>query len=252
MSPWISGSFKRAGNGLIVLGLLLFLASGFLGLKSLSSSALAGHQVAEVGPTPEAALDVAKKEIPEVLNRIYSALNDGRPGDVAPFVAREMLNTSSLDSLCQPFTHRAHYIASIVERPDGSFLARERVLLKPFNEKAGLMLFKESSGRFLLVAARDDPFTQEQEEAKEAVRQFIFAARAGKWDIVSRYASLHLPIDTLKEPEWEAYLAGITKAEVDAIEIRRDRGIFMRLSVSVRGAGIWRRTSWSILQTAGS
>lgn len=189
---------------------------------------------------PKPTLDDAKRAIPKVLDRVYSALNDGRPRDVAPFVSQNIANdVGTLDHLCQPFTYRAHYLASVIERPDGTFLARERVLFKPFKEKARFMFFQQSSGRFFLVAVRDDNFAQELEDAKEAARQFIFAARAGEWGVVSRYASPHLPIETLKEPDWATYLAGMTKAEVDSSEIIADRGIMLRLTVSVRGAGVW-------------
>jgi TonB family protein len=224
---------RRAGLFFMLAGLLWF-------LQSVAGRVHVPRAFQGVASAPKPTLDDAKREIPKVLEQVYSALNDGRPRDVAPFVSQNIANdVHTLDKLCQPFTYRAHYLVSVIERPDATFVAREQILFKPFREKARFLFFQESSGRFFLVAVRDDNFEQELEDAKEAVRQFIFAARAGEWGVVSRYASPHLPIDTLKEPEWTNYLAGMTKAEVDYSEVIADRGIMLRLSVSVRGAGVW-------------
>ncbi len=186
---------------------------------------------------PQSTSSDAPRAIPDVLNRIYAALDDGRVREAAPFLSPEVFKNSQY--LCQPFTHRAHYISSITPLNDGSFLARERALFKPFTEKARLLWFKPSASGFILVAARDDPFTKEIEGARESVRQFIFAARAGQWDVVSRYASTHLPITTLKEDAWQSYFAGMTKAEIDNTEIKSDHGIKLQFFVTVKGAGVW-------------
>ena len=113
------------------------------------------------------------------------------------------------------------------------------MLFKPFTEKAYLLWFKPAAGGYVLVAARDDPFTSEIAATREAVRQFIFAARGGQWDTVTRCASPHLPVEILKEAAWQAYFTGMTKAEIDNVEIVSDQGLNARLNVAVRGAGVW-------------
>ena len=177
------------------------------------------------------------KAIPDALNRIYAALDDGRPDERLRFISADLLK--NVQYLCRPFTHRAHYASSIVALNDGSYLARERVLFKPFTEKAYLLWFKPAAGGYALVAARDDTFTSEITAARETVRKFIFAGRGGQWDAVARYASPHLPVETLKEEAWQTYFAGMTKAEIDYVEVKSERGLNLQLNVTVRGAGIW-------------
>lgn len=210
--------------------------------KSTQSSSSPVPTLSQEAAMPPAAgttgtLDAAKRSIPAVLNGIYSALDDARTTDVAPFVSPDIIKSpETLDYLCQPFTYRAHYIVSIVERSDGLFLVRVRALFKPFNERAYLCYFKESEGKFRLQKVEADPFTLEREAAVDAVRQFILAAHDGNWDVVARYASPHLPIDEMKTPEWQQYLSRIEHADGDGqVSINANHGsITLGLRFGVR------------------
>jgi hypothetical protein len=114
------------------------------------------------------------------------------------------------------------------------FEARVRVLFKPFEEKAQVFTFHPNRGTFLLIQMGNDPLALETEAAKEAGRQFIFAVRAGKWDVASRYAPPHLPINKMRAPEWEEYFGKITSAQVSSVEIIADHGILLLVGVDVR------------------
>jgi len=137
-----------------------------------------------------AAIDEARRVIPAALTRIYSALNDAGPQEAAGLLSADIIKSSrDVDYICQPFTYRAHHVVSIVEQPDGTFLARVRTLFKPFKERVYVFCFKKVADSYLAYRVDDDRFTQEGEAATDAVRQFIFAAKAGNWDLASRYAS---------------------------------------------------------------
>lgn len=208
---------------------------------SQSSSTAVPNPSQEVATLPATqstgTLDAAKRSIPAILTGIYAALNNAKVQDAAPFVSADIIKSrETLDYLCQPFTYRAHYIVSVVERPDGLFLARVRTLFKPFSERAYLFYFKESDGRFYVHHVEDDPFTLERVVAVDRVRQFILAAHTGKWEVVARYASPHLPIDDLKTPEWQQYLSRIERADGDGqVSINADQGgITLGLRFGVR------------------
>jgi hypothetical protein len=231
-------ALKRTSNVLVVGGVLILLASAATRLLAPGWSVPAATQNGS-GPVEGAehkptATD-AREAIRGLFDRIYAGLDEGRVEDVAPLVSADIAKSpQSLDYLCQPFTHRAHYLASVVSRPDGVFIARERVVFKPFTEKARIMTFKQSGGNLYLTSAQDDYLNLERQEAKETVRQFIFAARAGRWETVSRSSSPSLPIDILKEPAWEQYLSKINGVEVpgDPTIERNDDGVLL-LNVDV-------------------
>jgi hypothetical protein len=245
---WLAGStfYSLFGAaifvGVAVTGLLQAkrrraVVSGIIGAASGAVFIVLLGVSAAVPALQKAALGDPQRAIPESLNRIYAALDDGRVSEAAPLLSADLLKNAQY--LCRPFTHRAHYTSSIVALNDGSYLARERVLFKPFTEKAYLLWFRPAARGYVLVAARDDPFTGEITAARETVRQFIFAGRGGQWDAVAHYASPHLPVETLKEDAWQTYFAGMTKAEIDYVEVKSERGLNVQLNVTVRGAGIW-------------
>src|SRR5258708_26117258 len=80
-------------------------------------------------------LDEAKKQIPQALQSIYSALDQGNPISVRASMSNDLAdNTAKLDAICKPFTYRAHYVEAIIERPQKRFEVRVRVLFKPLEE----------------------------------------------------------------------------------------------------------------------
>jgi hypothetical protein len=90
-------------------------------------------------------------------------------------------------------------------------------------------------GAFTLLEVRSDPMTAEKEAATDAVRQVIFATKAGRWDVVAKYASPRLPVEKMKTPEWEAFYSKITSANVSSVELRSDHGILLLVRADVRG-----------------
>jgi hypothetical protein len=180
-------------------------------------------------------LDEAKQAIPATLTKIYQFLDQGNPQAVRPLVSPQIADRAdNLDAICRPFSYRAHYVKAIIERPGQKFEVHVRALFKPFDEKAQVFTFHASQGTFMLVEMSVDPLTLETEAAKETVRQFVFAVRAGQWDAASRYVSPHLPLDKMKVPQWEEYFGKITSAKVSSVGTIADHGIRLLVRVDVR------------------
>src|ERR1017187_5784024 len=185
-SPTMHGRpLKQWGAVFMVAGIILFVVG--LGQQS-------GGSRPEAGPSLPGAIMLAeaKGDISNVLKGIYTALDEGRAPAATTFLTQPLPRNLEgyLDYICQPFNYRAHYVASVVQRSDTVFVAQVRTLFKPFKEKAYLMQFVMAPrGTFRLNRVDDDQCKPESEAAKETVRQFVFAVRAEKWDVASRYAS---------------------------------------------------------------
>lgn len=132
-------------------------------------------------------LDDAKKQIPGILQTIYSALDQGNPSAVHVSVSNEVENNSAkLDAICKPFTYRAHYIEAITERPNRRYEVRTHVLFKPLDERAYVLWFGVSGGTFQLQDVTDPPddwFQPQLKSAEEVVRKFVYAVNAGRTDV---------------------------------------------------------------------
>jgi len=151
-------------------------------------------------PTPR--LSEARQAIPIEINAIFQSLDQGNPQGARQFFTADVLNDArQLDAICTPFNYRTHYVVSIVERPGNVFEVRVRALFKPLKETAQVFIFIPGNGVFLLTQVEPDPFTAEAEQAKESVRKFIFAVRAGQWETAAHYVSPHLSLDPLKGEE---------------------------------------------------
>lgn len=180
-------------------------------------------------------LDLARRSIPAIVTKIYRSLDDGDPQAARQFLSGDVLNnTQTLDAICMPFSYRGHYISSVIERPGPIYEARVRALFKPSAEKAQVFSFQPSMGSFMLLSVEKDPMTAEIDTAKESVRQFIFAVRAGRWDVAARYASPGLPLEQMKKPEWADYFSKITSANISSNDIRTQGGLLLLIRVDVR------------------
>jgi hypothetical protein len=184
---------------------------------------------------PVVTLDVAKRTIPEILKQIYGALNDGRPRDAAPLLHPAFFNTvNGPDYLCQPFNYRAHYIVSIVERPNSVFLARVRTLFKAGGERSYLMYFTSPTGDHLwLNNAANDPFDNEKMIATNVARNFIFAARAGTSEIAQTIMQLRRPGDYLGvyHQTWQETFKAIKSVELQRGGVEISSEPFLSLKV---------------------
>jgi TonB family protein len=196
-------------------------------------------------------LDEAKQAIPGVLTKIYQSLDQGNPQAARPLVSSQIGGSADrLDSICRPFTYRAHYIEAVIERPGQRFETHVRVLFRPFEEKAQVFTFRPSQASFLLERVDADPLKPESDAARETVRQFVFAVGAGKWDVASRYASPRLPIERMKSPLWLEYFAKMTSAQVTGVHIIADRGILLLVEVDV-GNHSWNRPDFWVDPATG-
>ena len=184
-------------------------------------------------------LSEARQTIPIEVATIYRSLDGGNPQGARQFISPGIFNDAhQIDQICIPYTYRAHYIASIVERPGDLFETRVRVLVKPFKEVAQVFWFRANNGVFVLTGVDSDQFSTEAEQAKESVRQFIFAVKGGRWEIAAHYASPNLPLDPLKAPKYSAYFDKITTANASFDKTLYEGGIRLLIRVDVRG-GLW-------------
>jgi len=207
-----------------------------------SGSTVLHGPVAAAAPRYDASapmLSEARRTIPIEVATIYHSLDEGNPQGARQFLSSDILNDAHhLDQICIPYSYRAHYIASIVERPGDLFETRVRVLIKPFKEVAQIFWFHASNGVFVATGVDPDQFSTDAEQAKESVRQFIFAAKGGRWEVAAHYASPHLPLDPLKSPKYTAYFDKITTANASFDKTLNEGGIRLLIRVDVRG-GLW-------------
>lgn len=187
-------------------------------------------------------LDEAKQKIPTVLKSIYKSLNDGNPRQVSHLLSSDLINDSqSLDRICRPFTYRAHYIESIIERPKQEFDARVRVLFQPIEENAYTLVFDLADDSFYLKGFResdtDEWFRPWETEAKEIARKFIYAAKSGKQDVISHVATKNLNVSPLLTEYQEALQKNVIKIENLHADIVNYKGL--KVEVKTESVGQW-------------
>lgn len=257
-------SLKRAGTVLFLLGAVLIIgpwafsqatrfATGTWKRTKPQASAWISNAVTGLtkatSPTPKApvpppppqiTLEDAKNTIPGVLKSVYFALNHGNPQSVGQHIQADIFNNhQKLDYICQPFSYRAHYIDSVVERPNQEFLVRVRTLFKPLRESAYLMHFGVWKGYFYIHHVEDDQFPLEKSAAAEAARRFVYAARAGEWDIVRGVSSADLDVDQLKDSDWMRLWASVKEAVVEDREVTTVANYGLKLDFIVRLEESW-------------
>jgi hypothetical protein len=232
-------NLKRIGAALFVIGTALlfgsWLSSGLVGVSSRDKKIDLGTAANSTPIAPAITLHDAKKEIPGVLRDIYAALNQGNPQNVAQYIQTEIFRDSQkLDDLCQPFSYRAHYIESIIEKPNKLYLVRVRTLFKPLHVKAYIMHFTNIDGRFLLVQAEGDSFVLEKEVAIHTARQFVFAAKAAEWDVLKRLSSKQLDLSPL-ENEWGDIFSSLKDPTVDSVNLESEGCFKLKVRVADKG-----------------
>jgi hypothetical protein len=139
-------------------------------------------------------LNDAKEVIPENLKKIYQALNEGNPSKIKHLLADTLFSESTaLDSICIPFRYKAHYIESIIERPDDEYITIVRVLYSPLNEQAKNITFKRIHDNFIMVRVGNYEEIKEfelwKEEAMAISLKLFYALKAGRWDVISKLRS---------------------------------------------------------------
>ena len=115
-------------------------------------------------------------------------------------------NFTLFDSICKPYTYRAHYIENVIERPNHQFDVWVRVLLKPIDEQAYVLTFQDQDGSFFLTGIGDPPpnwFGEQKEHAAEVVRQFVYGMKAGREDVVSHLVTSDMQKDFISDRCWK-------------------------------------------------
>jgi TonB family protein len=134
-------------------------------------------------------LDDAKQAIPALLTKIYQALDQGNLQAIRSFVSPQIVGDSArLDAICRPFTYKAHYIEAIIERPGQKFEVRVHAFFQPFHENVYVLTFHPFQGNFLLSEMSDptdDWFGPAKEAAILLARNFIYAAKAQRADVLA-------------------------------------------------------------------
>jgi hypothetical protein len=192
--------------------------------------------------------------IPPLTRRIFAALDEGNPSSLADIADADLLrNAQVLDMLCKPFTYRAQYVETVVERPDQGFEARVRALFKPMNERSFALTFRPGGpGRLVLamvqgfekagswnLASRgvfeDNPaFVPDIEIASQTVRKFIYATAAGRVDVMRDLLSPGLAAAMEHDLEDLAGIGdGSSISEWDAF-VRSDRGLKVQVAFRLR------------------
>ena len=149
-------------------------------------------------------LENAKEIISNNLKRILNSLDQGNLKAIRPLLVNSLIsNTRKLDSVCLPYRYRAHYIESIIERPRRRYLARTRVLLKPLEEHALVLIFKQEGGGIILEDAVDalEIYALEYQDdinawfgewkaiAAEYAKKTYYALKAERRDVISDMSS---------------------------------------------------------------
>jgi len=187
-------------------------------------------------------LDEAKKQIPQVLRTIYSALDQGNPISVRASMSNDLANnTAKLDMICKPFTYRAHYVEAIIERPQKRFEVRVHVLFKPLEERAYLLWFGVSGGSFQLQDVGDPPedwFQPQLSAAEQIVRKFVYAVNAGRNDVAQQIVTSGLVLNLGSSKALAAIRSSqISQVSTQQLGIYYYKGLKIRNEISVHETG---------------
>ena len=187
----------------------------------------------------------ARRVIPVELTTIFQALNDGNPQGASRYLTPDVAGSNQrLDSICRPFTYRAHSIEAIIERPNGMFEARVRVLYKPFDERGLVLKFRFASGVFQLVESSewlDEWFGPSEETAAQMVRKFIYAAKAQEGSVLPALVDSGIDVSHYTaDPCWREALARITGVDKVITPLEQFHGLKIHATAVVSiDTAIW-------------
>jgi hypothetical protein len=188
-------------------------------------------------------LSEARQTIPTEVTAIFRSLDEGNPQSARQFLSAEVANNAQLlDSICRPFTYKAHYIEAIIERPGELFEVRLHALFTPLEEKLLVLTFRPNQGLFLLVqvgGADDNWLGPEKESAVQAVRDFIYAAKAQRADIISKLVGSGFDVSPYTEnPCWQEALPRIVSVNGTSVNMDSLKGlkvkVYADLSIQTR------------------
>lgn len=159
-------------------------------------------------------LDEAKQSLPEIIKRIYKALDQGNPRAASSFISSEIISDSQiLDNICKPFTYTACYIESIIERPNRKFEVRARILFQPLKERAQILTFRTKDDIFVLESVSnrlEDWFRPWKEAAMEMAKKFYYALKADRQDVLNEMISSPEVLLPINDYGFQKYLKSVT------------------------------------------
>jgi hypothetical protein len=240
---WAPAFFKT-------IGLVLMIAGAGMGANFFLSVLATEQQPRQHGPATVQAshiptlapLDEARQIIPKNLRIIYAALNQGNPTSASAMVSQQLIrNYAKLDTICRPFTYRAHYIESIIERAEGKFEARVHVLLGPMDEQMYVLIFGTPSTQFELEdvgTVDDDWIGSEKQAAADLARNFVFAAKAHRADELARIVAPGIKTDLyISDPCWDQFFYDSQDVRISGTELKSYKGMKMEVDVDLSPAG---------------
>jgi len=120
-----------------------------------------------------------------------------------------------LDRICKPFNYRAHYIEAIIERPLLMFEVRTHVLLNPVDEYIYVLVFSVRQDHYYLKDVKDPAdnwLDSKNKMAEDVTRQFIYAAKASRLDVLKQLVSPGLNISLfVTDPCWKIFFEHINQ-----------------------------------------
>jgi hypothetical protein len=138
-------------------------------------------------------LDDAREQVPAMLEQLYEHLDGGDLQRARAFVGPELAGDGrKLDSICKPFTYRAHYVEAMVERPGRVVEARVRVLFRPATEAAYVLVLRAPGGQWQVqdvLPPPDDWFAPLVTGAQDLARKFVYALKAGREEVLAQLVS---------------------------------------------------------------
>jgi len=109
---WITISFFRSGS--TAEGTLEALPATTRD-GAASRGAPVAPPVTRPAPSSVPLLEIAREQLPPLVQEIFAALNDGNPKKVALYLSKEVLSEAETqDEMCRPYSYRAHYIERIL------------------------------------------------------------------------------------------------------------------------------------------
>jgi hypothetical protein len=191
----------------------------------------------------------AQDKIPTILRTIYHALNAGNPLEASHYFSSDIANDNrQIDSICQPFTYKAHYIEAIIERPDQTFEVRVHALFAPFREKVQVLIFRSEGSSLVLSNVIDIapiPWTWSNavgqwyepyaETAIQMARDFIYAAKAQRSDVLAGMAATGIDVSQYTtEPCWKDLFGEVTEVSNTNASFDNYHGLTIKVDAVMR------------------
>lgn len=101
------------------------------------------------------------------------------------------------------------------------------------------MSFGFWNGHFYLHRADDEVFSQEKNAAVAIARKFIFAVRAGEWDLVRQLASPDLNTNELSGVDWQRARSYIRDVEIEVGDVQVISNYGIKLKVKPKFSSFW-------------